>query len=114
MCQTKKAQWQCETSLSLAGSLASLWFQSSYCQELFGKAGQLIKGPTDLPECVNRRVERDSEESCLLSVILITINIKVEYVPQFYGLETFIAILYNREIKHGRIRIFKIIDFYDE
>ena len=59
-------------------------------------------------------MERDSEESCLLSVILITINIKVEYVPQFYGLETFIAILYNHGIKHGRIKKFNIIDFYDE
>ena len=107
MCQTKKAQWQCETSLSLAGSLASLWFQSSYCQELFGKAGQLIKGPTDLPECVNRRVERDSEESCLLSVILITINIKVEYVPQFYGLETFIANALQPQNKTQRIKILK-------
>ena len=46
--------------------------------------------------------------------LLMTINIKVEYVPQFYGLETFIAILYNPGIKHGRTRIFKIIDFYDK
>ena len=41
-----------------------------------------------------------------------TINIKVEYVSEFYDLETFIAILYNPGIKHGRMRIFEIIDFY--
>ena len=55
-----------------------------------------------------------SSSVCLMVEIFIitTINNKVEYVSEFYGLETFIAILYNHGIKHGRKRFFEIIDFY--
>ena len=87
------------------------------CLSVSGPLIILTASPSSLSRAQYSQIAEGSYSVCFIMVdifIITTINNKVEYVSEFYGLETFIAILYNHGIKHGRKRFFEIIDFYCE